>query len=140
MSIHDEEFDRQYQAAVERGARALQTEPCAERAYYDRKKKRIVVELTNGCVFMLPPELVQGLRDATPDELAEVEVMPYGFALRWEKLDADFSVAGLLAGIFGTKAWMAELGRHGGKLTSEAKAAAARENGKKGGRPKKKMA
>jgi hypothetical protein len=30
-----------------------------------------------------------------------------------------------------------DLGRRGGKASSEAKAAAARENGKKGGRPKK---
>lgn len=30
-----------------------------------------------------------------------------------------------------------QLGRKGGKATSEAKARAARENGKKGGRPKK---
>ena len=31
-----------------------------------------------------------------------------------------------------------ELGRLGGRKTSEAKASAARENGKRGGRPKKK--
>ena len=51
--------------------------------------------------------------------------------------DADFTVAGLVAGVFGTRAWMAELGRKGGSVTSEAKAAAVRENGKKGGRPRK---
>jgi general stress protein YciG len=35
------------------------------------------------------------------------------------------------------KIWMAELGRKGGKATSTSKSAAARLNGKKGGRPKK---
>jgi hypothetical protein len=136
MPIRDEEFNRQYEDAVARGERALSTEPRAQRAYYDRKKKRLVVDLTNGCAFMLPPALVQGLKDATPDELAEVEVMPYGFALHWEKLDVDFSVAGLLAGVFGTKAWMSEMGRRGGSVVSEAKAQAVRENGRKGGRPR----
>jgi hypothetical protein len=63
-------------------------------------------------------------------------MMPRGAALHWENLDQDFSVAGLLAGIFGTKAWMAELGRQGGSITSEAKRAAARANGQKGGRPR----
>ncbi|WP_434112739.1 hypothetical protein [Paraburkholderia caffeinilytica] len=34
-------------------------------------------------------------------------------------------------------AWMREIGRSGGSVKSEAKSAAARENGKKGGRPRK---
>jgi general stress protein YciG len=33
---------------------------------------------------------------------------------------------------------MAEIGREGGKVKSDAKAATSAENGKKGGRPKKK--
>jgi len=35
---------------------------------------------------------------------------------------------------------MAELGRRGGAATSKAKAAAARANGKKGGRPRRRVA
>jgi hypothetical protein len=35
-------------------------------------------------------------------------------------------------------AYLARMGRKGGKATSDAKAAAARANGKKGGRPKSK--
>jgi len=43
-----------------------------------------------------------------------------------------------VAGIFGTRAWMNRaLARHAGRQTSTAKAAAARANGAKGGRPKK---
>lgn len=45
-----------------------------------------------------------------------------------------------MAGIFGTQAWMQELGRRGGHATSTAKATAARLNGKKGGRPAKTIA
>jgi len=48
----------------------------------------------------------------------------------------DFSLAGLMAGLFGTRVWMAEIGRSGGSATSQAKAAAARINEKKGGRPR----
>ncbi len=43
----------------------------------------------------------------------------------------------LIKDIFGTQSWMAELGRKGGESTSPEKRRAARENGKKGGRPKK---
>jgi len=47
-------------------------------------------------------------------------------------------VPGLLQGTFGTRRWMAgELGAAGGKARSTAKVAAARENGRKGGRPRK---
>jgi hypothetical protein len=35
------------------------------------------------------------------------------------------------------RSWLAQQGRKGGKATSPAKAAAARKNGKKGGRPPK---
>ena len=58
-------------------------------------------------------------------------------SVHWESLDVDFGIPELVAGIFGTKSWMAELGRKGGEATSSAKSAAARKNGKKGGRPKK---
>jgi hypothetical protein len=46
----------------------------------------------------------------------------------------DYSVPGLVAGIFGTARWMAA---RAGRAGSPAKAAAARANGAKGGRPRK---
>lgn len=107
--MSDEEFERQFEEATKRGEEALKTEPRAKSAFYDRASKRIIVELLNGCTFMFPTNLAQGLRGAADDDLAEVEVMPFGFALHWEKLDADLTVAGLMAGRFGTKRWMAEL-------------------------------
>lgn len=137
LPMSDEEFERQFAQATKRGERRLQAEPRAESAYYDTRHGRVVIELTNGCVFMFPADLAQGLRNASARELKEIEVMAHGVALRWPKLDADFTVAGLVSGIFGTRAWMAELGRRGGSVTSEAKATAVRENGRKGGRPRK---
>lgn len=137
LPMSDEEFERQFAQATKRGERRLQTEPRAKSAYYDAGHGRVVIELTNGCVFMFPAHLAQGLRNASARELREIEVMAHGVALRWPKLDADFTVAGLVSGIFGTRAWMAELGRRGGSVTSEAKATAVRENGRKGGRPRK---
>ena len=56
-----------------------------------------------------PARLAQGLENATDDELAAVEILGLGYGLHWEALDADLSVPGLLAGRFGTKAYMADL-------------------------------
>lgn len=126
--------DAQIEAAEERGRIAQQTEPRAVSARYDAKSKRIVVELTSGATFAFPPALVQGLCDATPEQLADIAVTPIGYGLHWPQLDEDYSVPGLMNGIFGTAKWMAA---RAGRATSPAKAAAARANGRKGGRPRK---
>ncbi len=126
--------DAQLAEAEKRGREAASTEPRASSARYDAKSRRIVVELTNGATFAFPPHLAQGLADASDAELTRVEILGHGYGLHWEALDVDFSVPGLLAGVFGTRSWMA---RHAGRARSEAKAAAARANGAKGGRPRK---
>ena len=123
-------------AALERGRIAAETEPRARSASYDAAAGRIAIELTNGCLFAFPAEKGQGLQGATHEQLAAVEVLPGGSGLHWEELDADLSVPGLMAGLFGSKTWMRELGRAGGKMQTDAKARASRENGRKGGRPR----
>lgn len=126
--------DTDIDAALERGRIAQQTEPRAVQVRYDRSNDRIIVDLTNGCTFAFPPRLAQGLETATEEDLAAVEILGAGYGLHWERLDVDLSVPGLLAGLFGTRAYMA---RRAGQATSPAKAAAARANGRKGGRPRK---
>ena len=126
--------DAQIDVATESGRIARFTEPRALAAHYDSHLGRVIVELTNGCTFAFPPQLAQGLEAATDDQLVQVEILGAGYGLHWEALDADLSIPGLLAGLFGTKAYMA---RHAGRATSPAKAAAARTNGAKGGRPRR---
>ena len=109
--MEDRAFDREYEKAKRAAARADLMEPRAKSARYDRRNNRIVVELRNGASFIFPPELAQGLAGASPRDLAEVQITPSGAGLRWPSLDADFSLPNLLAGEFGTKRWMAELGR-----------------------------
>lgn len=126
--------DAEISAALERGRIARETEPRATSARYDPKNGRLVVELSNGCTFAFPPRMAQGLETATEDELAAVEILGAGYGLHWEALDTDLSVPGLLAGLFGTRSYMA---RRAGQATSPAKSAAARANGSKGGRPRR---
>lgn len=129
-----EPTDAAIDAALERGRVAHESEPRATMARYDRASGRVIVDLENGCTFAFPPRLAQGLEGATDDQLAAVELLGRGYGLHWEELDVDLSLPGLMAGLFGTKAWMA---RRAGQTTSAAKAAAARANGAKGGRPRK---
>lgn len=129
-----EPTDAELDAAEERGRKFFETALLAKSARYDRQTKRVVLELTNGSTFAFPARLAQGLDGAAEADLADIEVWGEGYALRWEKLDVDFTVPGLVAGIFGTRKYMAQLA---GRATSNEKAAAARANGKKGGRPRK---
>ena len=117
-----------------RGRLVRETQPHARAARYDAKADRVIVELTNGATFAFPPRLVEGLHDASPAEIGKVEVIGRGFGLHWEALDLDYTVPGLVSGLFGTAKWLAA---QAGRTTSPAKAAAARANGAKGGRPRK---
>lgn len=133
--------EEQFMQELAKADKAYQDEAKAVSARYDQESGKFIIDLANGTTFIFPASLAQGLAGADPKLLAEVEIAPGGTVLHWEKLDADFSVDGLLAGSFGGKTWMqrlrSELARQGGKAKSDAKARAARENGKKGGRPRK---
>jgi hypothetical protein len=137
----DDQISSQLQATIDR-ARAAgkdldETEPRAIKAWYAADTERIFIELSTGIVMGFPYGLLQGLNDATSKQLAEVEITPSGYGLHWESLDVDLAVPELVAGTFGTKAWMAELGRQGGKAKSAAKSESSKANGKLGGRPRK---
>jgi hypothetical protein len=127
----------QLRRAEARGRELLEAEPRATAARYDPIAGRVVIELANGCAYAFPARRVQDLQGASED-LADVEVDGAGFNLHWPKLDVDLYVPALVAGVFGTRAWITrELARVAGRVRSPAKAAAARSNGAKGGRPRK---
>ncbi|MCD2173281.1 DUF2442 domain-containing protein [Rhizobium sp. C4] len=102
---------------------------------YDGKSGLIVVDFENGAAFMVPARALEGLADATEGELAEVELLGET-GLHWETLDVDYTIAGLMSGIFGSRHFM-DAQRRGGLSRSPAKAEASRRNGSKGGRPRK---
>lgn len=128
----------EYAVAKARGERRRTQEPHAVDVRYDTRQQRIVVELNTGVAVVFPPAMVEGLQDARPRDLRDIEISPSGFGLHFPRLDADVYLPGLLAGNLGSQRWMAaQLGKQGGRARSAAKAAAARSNGKLGGRPRK---
>ena len=134
----DAEIRAQIKAARARERLAARTEPRARHVRYDSKSGLVIIELTSGAFFGFPARASRWLRDASQEELANVEVSPGGDGLRWDRIDVDLSVPALIQNSFGSKTWMRELGRAGGRSRSHAKVRAARANGRKGGRPRKK--
>jgi len=113
--------------------------PRAIAALYDRASGRIVIHLSSNLDLSFSPRDAQGLENAKPSQLEEIEISPSGFGIHFPKLDADLYLPGLLEGFLGSKRWMASrLGQIGGKSRSAAKRAASKANGRLGGRPKKK--
>ena len=98
----------------------------------------LILKLSDGRRHLIPREDLQGLRSATKEQIARVEILGKGTGLHWPDLNVDFYVPSLLRSVYGTKRWMSEIGRSGGSVKSAAKKRAARVNGLKGGRPRRK--
>ncbi len=128
----------EFEKAGER-AKDLETRtPKAISVRYDRRSRRIVIELSSKLGVFFSPENAEGLEAATPEQLGEIEISPSGYGLHFPRLDADLYLPGLLAGVFGSESWTAaRMGSRGGRVKSGAKTLAARANGRKGGRPRR---
>ena len=107
-------------------------------ARYLSDRAALEIDLANGCRLTVPGHLIEGFMQASERDRADIEISPVGYGLHWPALDLDLSVPGLVAGLTGTRRWMDGLrAARAGSAVSEAKAAAARRNGAKGGRPRK---
>jgi hypothetical protein len=126
----------EFERANARARARRQNTARATSAKFDKGK--IVVELSTGLTISFRPRDGQGLENARPADLGDIEISPSGFGLHFPRLDADLYIPALLEGFFGSRRWAAaRLGARGGKATSAAKAEAARANGLLGGRPRK---
>lgn len=112
--------------ATEQGRQSYPT-PRAVSARFDRRSRRLVVRLDTGIEFSFDPTASKDLTTASADSLATVVIDGRGSCLHFPALDTDLSVARLLEGFLGPMAW----------TQRETRAAASRENGKRGGRPRK---
>jgi len=130
------ELRSNFARASRAGRQAAKMEPRAARATYRARDNALLIELTNGASLTIPVKLIPGLKKAAPSDVRSVEVLGRGGGLHWESLNLDLSVPALVSSVFAGPEWMAELGRIGGTRSSAAKAAAARRNGRKGGRPR----
>ena len=75
-----------------------ETETVATRAWTEGRI--VLVELTDQRIVGFPANRFRRLRDASELELAEVRLEVSGTALRWESIDEDLTVEGIVAGRF----------------------------------------
>ncbi len=135
-----EKTDR-FEAANRKAEELRASLPRAVRVRYDRRIGRVVITLSTNLEVAFAPRDAEGLEGASPAQLDAIEISPSGFGIHFPKLDADIYLPALLEGFLGSRKWIASrLGAQGGKSKSPAKAAAAKQNGRAGGRPRKREA
>jgi hypothetical protein len=76
----------------------VESEPYAVRVWVEARM--VYVELTDGRIVGFPADRFKILSQASDEQLADVTLEVDGYALRWEELDEDLTVAGVVAGRF----------------------------------------
>jgi hypothetical protein len=126
--------DAEIEAALER-AKAHDSDPLAQTVEHIPTLNLLIVGLSNRRRLVLPIEDLQGLGNATHEQIQNYELLGRGTGIGFPDLDVDLYVPALIEGVYGNRRWMAQLGKKGGSAKTEAKRRAAKANGAKGGRP-----
>lgn len=80
------------------GEKEVSTEPAAIKAWVE--KRTIFIELTDRRIIGFPADRFILLKNAPEEQLKKIGLRLDGYALRWEELDEDLTVKGILAGNF----------------------------------------
>jgi hypothetical protein len=130
--------DAEIQEQLKESARLgeAEDERPASKISFSTGGKVVTISFADGFALTFPSSVIKELRNARTSDILKGRLTAAGDAVHWDDLDAHYTVVGLLAGRFGTKAWMQEIGKKGGGRKTPAKANASRLNGMKGGRPR----
>jgi len=77
---------------------SIAVEPAALRAWTEARI--VYVELHDGRIVGFPADRFRILATASDEQLAKVKIELNGYALRWEELDEDLTVPGIVTGQF----------------------------------------
>jgi hypothetical protein len=78
-------------------------------ASYSSALDALQLRLEHGVTYNIPRSVLQGLRNASVSALSTIEILGNGSGIFWPALDVAHSIQGLLAGVFGSAAWMDQL-------------------------------
>jgi hypothetical protein len=133
--------DAEYAQAVAAGEREAREQFRASSVRYLADCDAVEILTMRDGGFVVPRRLIGALEDANATELAELEVWPGGSVIELASKDVHISVHGLITAVLPVllprPVVAGMFAAQGGSARSKVKAATARENGKKGGRPRK---
>lgn len=143
MSKH-QVTDAQYARALAAGQAEVEAEFRAQAVRYVPEWDAIEIVTTRNTGFLIPRQWIGALQEVSAKDLKKLDVWPDGSAIEIEQRDIHISVHGLLVALLPAmlppRVIAAVFASRGGQTTSAAKRQSARENGRKGGRPRKKRA
>ena len=99
----DEDID----AALEEASH-LPPMPAAISAVYNSSADTVIIAVDDGRELVIPRKHMQGLRDATPEQISEIQIFPPN-DICWPQLDLDHNLYSLLEGRYGNQKWQANL-------------------------------
>jgi len=136
--------DAQYAQALAAGQADPEAEFRAQAVRYVAEWDAIEIVTTRNTGFLIPRQWIGALQESSAKDLKKLEVWPDGSALAIEQRDIHISVHGLIVALLPAMlpsgVIAAVFASRGGQSTSAAKRQSAQENGRKGGRPRKRKA
>lgn len=122
-------------AARQRAEDERSSEYTAEDLRYVVTRDCFVIAMQSGVIVSVPRSSIDEFSAVSSENLKRVRIGMGGDVIELADLDIHISMPGLLRDLLGLNAGQ----RNGGRSRSAAKAAAARENGARGGRPAKQL-
>jgi hypothetical protein len=129
--------DAEIDVLLRRAAGRKKTPTKIRAAKYDSERDVLVVKLSTESTFEVPRARITGFAHADPAALADLTINPGAESLWSANADDGVLLEQLLAIAFGENLVMTVGARFAARRRSPAGSAASRENGKKGGRPRK---
>ena len=124
------ELDRMLQEAESNS----RFEPMAVKAWYDRRSDTVFALLSTGGTIGFPRAAHPVLAKAPPSVASKIDVG--GYSLWWPKIDDGCDVSWMIERAVGREQLQRIAARLRGEARTAKKRAAARRNGRKGGRPR----
>jgi hypothetical protein len=130
--------DAEIDAAIKRGRAYSRSGTKIVEARYLRAQDALLIRLSTGALVQLPRKALSALRSLSPKDLSRVEIGPAGASIWFEPGDVGVEFEDVILAAAGASALRTAGARALGSVTTKKKAAAARSNGKRGGRPRRK--
>lgn len=81
----------------------------ATTARYECRTNEIVITMNKDYTMHIRVELLQGLAEATLEELSDIRIEGGGTGIHFPQLGVDFYIPALMDGVYGTPEWMQSL-------------------------------